>query len=197
MYSNRRTSLPEKPVITCSDDSTYELLHVETQDSEVSTKITPQSKVKESKVEESIIPPISPTGENDNDSNNDSSGESLLVEKATGEPNKVSPSKTRKRRKKTELSATQRVLFDKFWSIWPNKVSKGQAETTWAKLDPNEEFTETIIAGVKRAMQHDRRFIGGFTPHASTWLNAKGWLDEFGTKGGSDDGRNSGNTGKS
>lgn len=182
-----------------------DLISVITELTSINAELTPknteeiqQSKVKESKEEESIImPPISPKGESDNDSNKDSSGESLLVETATGEPNKVSPSKTRKVRKKTELSATQRIRFDKFWSIWPNKVSRGQAETTWAKLDPDEKFTEEIIAGVKRTMKYDRRFTDGFMPHASTWLNAKGWLDEFEIKGGSGDGRNSGNTSKS
>jgi len=55
VYSNRRTSLPKKPIVTYNNDSTNELLHVETQDVEVSTKKTPQSKVKESRVEESKV----------------------------------------------------------------------------------------------------------------------------------------------
>jgi len=118
------------------------------------------------------------------------SGESLLVEMATGEPKEVSHSKTRKRAKKT-LTSVQQARFDKFWAVWPNKVSKGQAEATWAKLDPDDELTEKIIEGVKRAMKYDKRFQpGGFTPHASTWLNAKGWEDEYHVPGGESDGGN-------
>ncbi len=133
-------------------------------------------------------PPYSPPPRKGGDDNNKNAevlsqsqpGESLLVETATGEPKTVSHSKTRKRRRKAELSAVQRKLFNKFWSTWPYKVSKGQAETAWAKLDPDEEFTEKIIAGVQRAKKYDRRFQpGGYKPHPSTWLNAKGWEDEF------------------
>jgi hypothetical protein len=59
-------------------------------------------------------------------------------------------------------------------------VSKGQAEITWGKLDPDDDLTGKIIEGVRRAIKYDRRFQpGGFMPHASTWLNAKGWEDEY------------------
>lgn len=137
-----------------------------------------QSKVKESKVNNT--PPLSPssTGE---ECANENSEESLLVKTATGETdeNQGSYSKTRKKRKKTGLNKKQRELFNKFWETWPNKVSKGQAESVWSKLDPDEEFTDKIIQGVERAKKHDKRFVEGFIPHPSTWLNAKGWLDEF------------------
>lgn len=118
-------------------------------------------------------PPIVPPGGNAN-----KSGESLLVKKATGEPKKVSHSKTRKR-EKTELTEEQKNAFATFWDIWPKKVSKGQAEETWRKLDPKNELLEAILKGVENAKKYDHRFLpGGFMPHASTWLNAKGWLDE-------------------
>lgn len=175
VYSKRTVSTPQKPIYG-------EFPHRKPTETMVIGVDNPQSKVEESIVDESIIPPISPTGGNENARNQ--SGESLLVEKATGEPPKVSPSKTRNSRKKAELTVSQRVSFDRFWELWPNKVSKGQAEITWAKIDPDDEFVEVIIAGVMRAKKHDKRFLGGYTPHASTWLNAKGWLDEFSGEGG-------------
>ncbi|MSU01886.1 Lin1244/Lin1753 domain-containing protein [Tissierella pigra] len=55
VYSNRKSDLPEKPVIASSNDSTDEFLPVETEDSSITTEITPQSKVKESKVKESKV----------------------------------------------------------------------------------------------------------------------------------------------
>lgn len=191
VYSNRKSSLPEKPVITSRNNSTDEFLPVETEDKSIPTDENSQSKVKDSKVKNNIIPPISPKGESDSNSE-----ESLLVETATGEPLKGSPSKTRKSRKKTELTKEQRITFDRFWGLWPKKVSKGQAEIAWAKLDPNEDFTDVIIAGVERAIKHDKRFDNGYIPHPATWLNAKGWLDEFNLKGGTADGQFSGNTGE-
>jgi hypothetical protein len=120
-------------------------------------------------------PPIVPPGDGETDIQ--TSGESV-AEEAAGEPAKDSHSMTRKRRK-TELSSEQRAAFEQFWTIWPNKVSKGQAESTWAKLNPSGDFLEMVLAGVRRAMSHDPRFQTGFTPHASTWLNAKGWEDEW------------------
>jgi len=89
------------------------------------------------------------------------------------------PIQPKKPKKKAELTKAQMELFEKFWEVWPKKVSRGQAEITWEKLDANTEFTNQIIEGVKRSIKGDSRFKEGFTPHASTWLNAKGWLDEF------------------
>ncbi len=181
VYNKRTISAPKIPVID-------EFPHRKPPSNGVIGNDNPQSKVEESIVDESITPPISPKG--GSKITEKASGESLLVEKATGEPPKVSPSKTRSPRKKAELTSAQRTTFDKFWDIWPNKVSKGQAEITWAKLDPDEDFLEVIIAGVKRAKKHDKRFLDGYTPHPATWLNAKGWLDEFSTEGGAAHGAN-------
>lgn len=69
-----------------------------------------------------------------------------------------------------------------FWKLWPKKVSKGQAEITWGKLHPDKELLDKILAGVERAKKMDRRFqTVEFTPHASTWLNDRGWEDEYTT----------------
>lgn len=174
VYNKRKVSAPIMPVIE-------EFPTRKPTDNGVIDDDNPQSKVKESKVNEIIIPPISPSRGNDIATEHD--GESLLVETATGEPSQVSHSKTRTPRKKVELTKEQRISFDKFWDIWPNKVSKGQAEITWARLNPDDDFIEVIIAGVKRAKKLDKRFLGGYTPHPSTWLNAKGWLDELGEGG--------------
>lgn len=74
-------------------------------------------------------------------------------------------------------------LFDEFWKEYPRKVSKGQAETTFKKIKPSEELVKTMILKVRELVKtnwakRDKDKI----PHASTWLNAKGWLDEIETK---------------
>ncbi len=93
--------------------------------------------------------------------------------------NKLKPTKFKKA---SVLSNVQFERFKQFWEIWPNKVSRGQAESTWEKIDPDDELLKTIIDGVNRSMEQDKRFKDGFTPHAATWLNAKGWADEFSLK---------------
>lgn len=189
VYSKRTVSAPKKPEY-------LEFPHRKLPETGVIGVDNPQSKVKESIVDESITPPyIPPQGENANEANK--SGESLLVETATDEPSKVSHSRTRKpRTQKTELTPEQRLSFDKFWEVWPNKVSKGQAERTWQRLDPDDGLTKAIISGVLRSKKYDNRFKpGGYTPHPSTWLNSKGWLDEFG-EGGHTVERDSGHIGQ-
>ena len=72
--------------------------------------------------------------------------------------------------------------FEDFWKCWPKKVSKGQAAKTWAKLAPDATLAAEIHAGLERAKREDERFRNGYTPHASTWLNARGWEDEHSCK---------------
>lgn len=70
--------------------------------------------------------------------------------------------------------------FEQFWLAYPKKKSKGQAEKTFAKINPDEQLLTAIIAGVRRARTSRdwRKDAGQYIPHASTWLNAKGWEDE-------------------
>ena len=69
--------------------------------------------------------------------------------------------------------------FDMFWSAYPKKVSKGQAEKTFAKISPDDAMLAEIIAAIDRARRTPQWVKNGgeFIPHASTWLNAKGWED--------------------
>lgn len=71
--------------------------------------------------------------------------------------------------------------FDRFWQAYPKKKSKGQAETTFAKIKPNEQLLTAMIATIEKAKKSEewRKENGKFIPHPSTWLNAKGWEDEF------------------
>lgn len=75
----------------------------------------------------------------------------------------------------------QESLFDMTWEIFPKKKSKGQAEKTWVKLNPDEQLVANMIATIKRA-KTSREWLkdnGDFIPYLSTWLNSKGWLDEY------------------
>lgn len=78
-------------------------------------------------------------------------------------------------------SKRQEQLFDEFWAEYPKKRSKGQAEKTWVKLKPDEQLFEAIMTGLKRAKTSvDWAKNGGqYIPYPSTWLNAKGWEDEY------------------
>lgn len=70
--------------------------------------------------------------------------------------------------------------FDLFWSAYPKKKAKGDAEKAWAKVKPDHALAELIIAAVlAQKLSDDWTKDGGkFIPHPATWLNAKRWEDE-------------------
>ncbi len=70
--------------------------------------------------------------------------------------------------------------FAHFWQAYPKHKSKGQAEKAFAKLNPNEQLMQAILAGIGRATTSESwtKDGGKFIPHPATWLNAKGWEDE-------------------
>ena len=79
------------------------------------------------------------------------------------------------------------ITFDEFYSLYPQKKSKGQAEITWHKVflgqgnhkkpDDAQKLFDEIISAIKiqapiiKSSTHQK--------HPSTWLNAKAWLDEI------------------
>lgn len=72
-------------------------------------------------------------------------------------------------------------LFDEFWKKYPKKKSKGQAEKTWKNMKPDTVLVQEIMSGLEKAIaSYDWKKEGGkFIPYPATWLNAKGWLDEY------------------
>ncbi|MDE3041131.1 MAG: hypothetical protein KGJ82_11240 [Nitrospirota bacterium] len=70
--------------------------------------------------------------------------------------------------------------FEQFWSSYPKKKSKGQAEKAWTKLKPSEQLQEQILTALEQAKTSEQWTKDGeeFVPHPATWINAKGWLDE-------------------
>lgn len=72
-------------------------------------------------------------------------------------------------------------LFDSFWNAYPKKKSKGQAEKAWEKLNPSKELVAIMLDKLARAKTCKEwvKDNGQFIPYPATWLNAKGWEDEF------------------
>jgi hypothetical protein len=72
--------------------------------------------------------------------------------------------------------------FDLFWSAYPVKRSKGQAEKAWNKINPDGQLLQVILTAI--AAQKAWRTNpppGKLMPewkYPATWLNAKAWLDE-------------------
>lgn len=87
--------------------------------------------------------------------------------------------------KETKLNSIHKH-FQAFWEAYPKRKSKGQAEKAFTKINPDEQLLATMLATIERAKKSaDWQKEGGkFIPYPATWLNAKGWEDEFPEKGG-------------
>lgn len=69
-------------------------------------------------------------------------------------------------------------LFAKFYEAYPRKKSKAVAERTFAKINPDEQLVNAMIAAIERAMKSGEWSDPKFIPHPATWLNAAGWMDD-------------------
>lgn len=85
--------------------------------------------------------------------------------------------------KKKSISNTMHsnMLFDEFWHLYPpNNGRKAAAKKKYEQLTKEEDY-ERINDGAKRfaafhrAEGTERKYI----PHAVTWLNQRGWEDEY------------------
>lgn len=99
---------------------------------------------------------------------------------ASGTRQDATEGKEGKERKERNTRRVVAVGFDDFWTTYPRKVSKGDAEKAFAKLNPDEHLLGMILAAVQRAMTREQwqKDGGRFIPHPATWLNRRGWEDE-------------------
>lgn len=77
----------------------------------------------------------------------------------------------------TELA----LMFDRFWHMYPRKVSKQAARRAWDKLKPDMLLCSQMSRALKAQMQSEEwtRDGGRFIPYPSTWLNGRRWEDEL------------------
>jgi hypothetical protein len=71
--------------------------------------------------------------------------------------------------------------FEDFWLAYPKKKAKGDAEKAWTKINSSELLIEKIISAVQRATTSEdwTKEDGCYIPHPATWLNRRGWEDEY------------------
>lgn len=83
--------------------------------------------------------------------------------------------------KEKEKEDIDKESFGVFWNEYPKKKSKGQAEKAWEKLKPDYRLLKIILDKLKEAKESVewKKDGGQFIPHPATWLNAKGWNDEY------------------
>ncbi|MBV8633990.1 MAG: helix-turn-helix domain-containing protein [Burkholderiaceae bacterium] len=82
-----------------------------------------------------------------------------------------------------EPSIARNAGFEAFWTAYPKKKSRGDAEKAWKALKADAELAGLIVQAVQRAKESDdwRKEGGRYVPYPATWLRAKGWMDEAAT----------------
>lgn len=90
------------------------------------------------------------------------------------------PTPTHSPPRRRAADAQPNPLFEKFWTAYPKKKSRGQAEKAFSKINPDEQLLATMIAKIGQAKTSEEwmKERGKYIPHPATWLNAKGWEDE-------------------
>ena len=66
--------------------------------------------------------------------------------------------------------------FDRWWSVFPNKVGKKPAKAVWKRIKPD---ADALIADAKERIAHDRKWLGGFITNPTTYLQQERWNDEI------------------
>ena len=91
---------------------------------------------------------------------------------------------TQHRRKNNGLKSKREAWFAEFWTEYPKKTGKGQAEKAFTKACRSEVDFAAIMHGLSD--QNRLRFIpmkqngeSRFIPMPATWLNGKRWEDEI------------------
>lgn len=74
--------------------------------------------------------------------------------------------------------------FDEFWKYYPSKIKKQMCIKIFQKLAPDNELFREMMYGLRRYVdQVEKERATGFAErqyqHPSTWLNNRGWEDEF------------------
>lgn len=72
-------------------------------------------------------------------------------------------------------------LFNRFWSAYPKKQAKGNAEKWFKKHKPSEELVDKMIRVVNKWKNSENwtKDNGKYIPLPTTWLNGKRWEDEM------------------
>ena len=86
--------------------------------------------------------------------------------------------KRREEKKEHKALAQQTARFDEFWSAYPVKKGRAEAEAKW-KARGLDKIADRILADVAARKSGDRQWLDGYAPHGSTYVNGRGWEDSI------------------
>ena len=70
--------------------------------------------------------------------------------------------------------------FELFWSVYPNKKSKKEAEVKFKRIDFKKHTFESIMSSLEKQKQSQDWIKNGgqYVPMPTTWINQERWTDE-------------------
>ena len=73
------------------------------------------------------------------------------------------------------------ILFDAFWQAYPKKVGKADALKAFAKLKPDNELMQTILAAIAQWIKTDQwsKDNRQYVPMPATYIRGRRWEDEL------------------
>lgn len=79
-----------------------------------------------------------------------------------------------------DLNGT-RIGFEIFWKAYPRKRNRPAAEKSWQELKPDDVLLGVMLSKIDLAKQTQQwtEKKGKYIPYPTSWLNSKGWEDEY------------------
>ena len=70
--------------------------------------------------------------------------------------------------------------FEHFWSAYPKKKAKKEAERAFCRLKPDDALLDVMLEALERQKQARQwnRDGGQYIPYPATWINGRRWEDE-------------------
>ena len=106
---------------------------------------------------------------------------------AGGEPPTEKPNARRANKSNADVLPER---FDGFWLFYRTHIPEGvnagnrqKAIRAWDKLAPDETLVSTMARALAKQVKSQVWMSGIGVPHASTWLNNRGWEDDWGASG--------------
>lgn len=93
------------------------------------------------------------------------------------------PEKEGEREAETDKRSTVVDRFHEFFSIYPKKVKKKPAHKIWKSKKLNG-LADILIEDVATRIKQDHRWLEGFIPDPTTYLNQERWNDDLTAKPG-------------
>ncbi len=104
----------------------------------------------------------------------DNRRKSTLSAHTEAEAEAETESETKKERVRSHTYSPE---FERAWIVYPRKVGKPKASSTWKKMHPP---IDAVLSALKWQVAQSQwvKDGGEFIPHMATWLNQRRWEDE-------------------